>query len=141
MSDYAVTLPVPEDIYDRAQQVAAGTAQSVEAMLLQHLQAAFMAPLPALPLDEQRALEALTPLSDEALWTLARAQMAQDKQARMQVLMDANSQGTLDEAQRAEWETLVAQGQRLHVRKAQAAALLTERGHRVTIQALSAAHE
>jgi hypothetical protein len=141
MSDYAVTLPVPADIYDRAQQVAAGTAQSVEAVLLQQLQAAFMAPLPALPPDEQRQLEALTHLSDEALWTLARAQMAQDKQARMQVLMDANSQGTLDEAQRAELETLVAQGQRLNVRKAQAAALLTERGHRVTIQALSAAPE
>lgn len=141
MSDYAVTLPVPEDIYDRARQVAAGTAQSVEAVLLQQLKAAFMAPLPALPPDEQSELEALTHLSDEALWTLARAQMAQDKQARMQVLMDANSQGTLDEAQRAELETLVAQGQRLHVRKAQAAALLTERGHRVTIKALSSAHE
>ena len=76
MSDYAVTLPVPEEIYDRARQVAAGTAQSVEAVLLQQLQAAFMAPLPPLPPDEQRELEALTSLSDEALWTLAREQMA-----------------------------------------------------------------
>src|SRR5215468_4691797 len=132
MSDYAVTLPVPKDIYDRARQVAAGTAQSVEAVLLQQLQAAFMAPLPPLPPDEQRELEALTSLSDEALWTLAREQMAQDKQTRLQVLMDANSQGTLDEAQRIELETLVAQGQRLGVRKAQAAALLTERGYCVT---------
>ena len=60
MSDYAVALPVPEEIYDRARQVAAGTAQSVEAVLLQQLQAAFMAPLPPLPPDEQRELEALT---------------------------------------------------------------------------------
>ena len=86
MSDYAVTLPVPADIYDRAQQVAAGTAQSVEAVLLQQLQAAFMAPLPALPPDEQSELEALTHLSDEALWTLARAQMAQDKQAVLEAM-------------------------------------------------------
>ena len=141
MSDYAVTLPVPEDIYDRARLVAAGTAQSVETVLLQQLHAAFMAPLPAFPPDEQSELEALTHLSDEALWTLARDQMAQDKQARMHVLMEANSQGTLDATQRAELETLVVQGQRLQVRKAQAAALLTERGHRVTIQALSSAHE
>src|SRR5216683_3198782 len=140
MSDYAVTLPVPEEIYDRARQVAAGTAQSVEAVLLQQLQAAFMAPLAPLPPDEQRELEALTSLSDEALWTLAREQMAQDKQARLQVLMDANSQGTLDEAQRIALETLVAQGQRLGVRKAQAAALLTERGYRVTREALASAH-
>jgi hypothetical protein len=141
MSDYAVTLPVPEDIYDRARLVAAGTAQSVEAVLLQQLKAAFMAPLPALPPDEQSELEALTYLSDEALWTLAREQMAQDKQARLQVLMDANSQGTLDEAQRIELEALVAQGQRLGVRKAQAAALLTERGYRVTRETLASAHE
>jgi hypothetical protein len=100
----------------------------VEAVLLQQLQEAFVAPFPALPPDEQRELEALTSLSDEALWTLAREQMAPDKQERMHVHMDANSQGTLDEAQRAELETLVVQGQRLSVRKAQAAALLTERG-------------
>jgi hypothetical protein len=141
MSDYAVTLPVPEEIYDRARQVAAGTAQSVEAVLLQQLQAAFMAPLPPLPPDEQRELEALTSLSDEALWTLAREQMAQDKQARLHVLMEANSQGTLEEAQRVELEALVTQGQRLSVRKAQAAALLTERGYRVTREALASAHE
>ena len=55
--------------------------------------------------------------------------------------MDANSQGTLEEAQRIELETLVAQGQRLGVRKAQAAALLTERGYRVTREALASAHE
>jgi len=41
MSDYAVTLPVPEEIYDRARQVAAGTAQSVEVVLLQQLQPIF----------------------------------------------------------------------------------------------------
>ena len=44
----------------------------------------------------------------------------------MQVLMDANSQGTLHEAQRPELEALVAQGQRLSLRKAQAAALENE---------------
>jgi hypothetical protein len=141
MSAYAVTLPVPDYIYDRARQIAAGTAQSVEAVLLQQLQEAFVAPLPALPPEEQRELEAFIHLSDEALWTLARAQMAQDRQARMQALMEVNSHGTLDAAQRAELETLVTQGQRLSVRKAQAAALLTERGYRVTVEALSSAHE
>ena len=60
MSDYAVTLPVPAHIYDRARQIAVGTAQSVEAVLLQQLQEAFVEPLPALPPDEQRELEALT---------------------------------------------------------------------------------
>jgi hypothetical protein len=141
MSDYAVTLPVPDYIYDRARQIAEGTAQSIEAVLLQQLKDAFAAPLPTLARDEQSELEALTYLSDEALWTIAREQMAEDRQARMQTLMEANSQGTLDGTQRAELETLVAQGQRLSVRKAQAAALLTERGYRVTREAMAAANE
>jgi hypothetical protein len=55
--------------------------------------------------------------------------------------MCRGSAQSLDEAQRAELETLVAQGQRRNVRKAQAVALLTEWAHRVTIKALSAAHE
>jgi hypothetical protein len=141
MSNYAVTLPVPDYIYDRARQIAAGTAQSIEAVLLQQLKDAFAEVLPALPPDEQRELEALTHLSDEALWTIAREQMAQDRQARLHALMDANSQGTLGEAQQAELEALVAQGQRLSLRKAQAAALLTERGYRVTVEMLSSADE
>ena len=141
MSDYTVTIPVPDYIYDRARQIAEGTAQSVEAVLLQQLKDAFAEPLSALPPDEQSELEALTHLSNEALWTIAREQMAQDKQSRMQELMDANTQGTLDKAQRSELEALVVQGQRLSLRKAQAAALLTDRGCRVTVETLSSADE
>ena len=40
-----------------------------------------------------------------------------------------------------ELEALVEQGQRLSVRKAKAAALLTERGYTITLDALSSAHE
>ncbi len=131
MSHYAVTLPVPDHIYDRARRIAEGTSQAIEAVLLQQLQDAFTEPLPALAPDEQRELEALTFLSDDALWTIAREHMPEDRQARLQALMDANSQGTLDDAERSALEALVVQGQRLSVRKAQAAALLTERGYPV----------
>jgi hypothetical protein len=141
MSDYSVTLPVPDYIYDRARQIAAGTAQSIEAVLLQQLKDAFADALPVLPPDEQRELDALTHLSDEALWTIAREQMAADRQARMRILMEANSQGMLDDMQRSELTMLVTQGQRLSLRKAQAAALLTERGISVTLEALTATDE
>jgi hypothetical protein len=141
MSDYPVTLPVPADIYDRASHMAKVTAQSVEAVLLQQLKDAFADPLPELPPHEQRELDALTLLSDEALWTIAREQMAEYKQARMQTLMDANAEGTLDNIQRSELEALVEQGQRLSMRKAKAAALLTERGYTMTLDDLSAADE
>jgi hypothetical protein len=141
MSHHAVTLPIPDDIYDCARRIAEGTSQSIEAVLLQQLKDAFAAPLPDLEPEEQRELEALIRLSDDALWTIAREQMPADRQVRMQTLMDANSEGTLDDAQRSELETLVAQGQRLSVRKAQAAALLAERGYPAARAALSSADE
>lgn len=141
MSHYSVTLPVPDYIYDRARRIAEGTSQSIEAVLLQQLKDAFTAPLPDLAPEEQRELEALMFLSDDALWTIAREHMPVERQARLHALMAANSQGTLDEAQRAELEALVVQGQRLSVRKAQAAALLTERGYPVTLEGLSATDE
>ncbi len=141
MSDYPVTLPVPADVYDRASHIAAVTSQSIEAVLLQQLQNAFADSLPELTPDEQRELEALTQLSDEALWTIAREQMTEDRQTRMQTLMNTNAQGRLDKVQRSELEALVEQGQRLSVRKAKAAALLTERGYTITLDALSSAHE
>ena len=141
MSDYPVTLPVPADVYDRASHIAAVTSQSIEAVLLQQLQNAFADSLPELPPDEQRELEALTQLSDEALWTIAREQMTEERQTRMQTLMNTNAQGRLDKVQRSELEALVEQGQRLSVRKAKAAALLTERGYTITLDALSSAHE
>jgi hypothetical protein len=141
MSYYSVTLPLPDYIYDCARRIAEGTSQSIEAVLLQQLKDAFTDPLPDLPAEEQRELEALKFLSDDTLWTIVREQMPEDRQVRLQTLMDANSQGTLDDAHRSELEALVAQGQRLSVRKAQAAALLTERGYPVTRAALSSADE
>ena len=141
MGHYSVILAVPDDIYDCARRIAEGTSQSIEAVLLQQLKEAFTNPLPNLAPEELKELEALKFLSDDALWTIAREQMLEDRQVRMQTLMDANSQGTLDDTQRSELEALVAQGQRLSVRKAQAAALLTERGYPVTRAALSPADE
>jgi hypothetical protein len=142
MSQYSVTLPIPDYIYDHARRIAEGTSQSIEAVLLQQLQDAFTAPVPDLAPEEQQELEALSLLSDDALWMIARERMPEDRQARLHALMDANSQGKLtDNRQQAELEALVIQGQRLSVRKAQAAAVLTGRGSRVTLEELSATDE
>ncbi len=141
MNDHSVTLPVPDDIYDRASRIARGTARTVEAVLLQQLRDTFTDPLPELPPHEQRELNALTLLSDEALWTIAREQMAGTKQARLQTLMEENNQRGLDPLHQTELEALVEQGQRLSLRKAKAAALLTERGYTITVNALDSADE
>ncbi len=107
MSDRSVTLIVPDYIYDRAQEIAEATAQPVEEVLRQQIVAALSMPLPRLPADEEAELAALNHLSDDALWAMAREQLLESSQTRMQELMDRNSRGTIDDAERRELEILV----------------------------------
>jgi hypothetical protein len=129
MSDF--TLTVPDDVYNRARRIAEETSQPVEQVLLEHLKN-LPEPLPALPPDEQQELDALKHLSDDTLWTIAREQMPQDIQNRMQLLMDKNSLGTISDEEYQELAAYVERGNRLMVRKAEAAGILMERGHKFT---------
>lgn len=138
VSDHPITLTVPDYVYAQAERVAKATAQPVEAVLRQRLEGAFTDPRARLPIDEQAELDALKHLSDDTLWTIAREQMPQPRQERMQVLMERNSRGTLTAEEHAELTQLVEQGQRLTLRKAQAADLLMDRGYPVTARDLSA---
>jgi len=137
MADYPVTLVVPAEIYDRARRAAEQTTQSVERVLIGYLESAASDPL---PIDEQAELDALAYLSDDALWTIAREQMPAKSQSRMRKLMGLNSQDKLSDADRRELEALVERGQRLTLRKAEAIALLTARGHKITRADLTAGH-
>ncbi len=123
-----IVLTVPEDISARARAIAETTAQPVEQVLLDHLKT-LSAPLPALLPDEQAELDALHHLSDDALWTIAREQMPEDVQARAHALMDKNTRGTIGDDERVELDGLVERADRLMLRKAEAAALLRERGY------------
>ncbi len=89
-----------------------------------------------LPDDERAELHALTYLSDDALWTIAREQLANTKQQRMQALMDKNTDGTITEYEYAELTGLVELGQRLTLRKAEAMKLLLDRGYTVILDSL-----
>lgn len=135
MSDYILT--IPEEVYVRARQIAEETSQPVDQVMIEYLRT-LSAPLPALLPDEEAELEALRNLSDDALWTIAREQMPHHLQTRMQDLMDKNSLGTIAPEEYSELESLVERGQQLMVRKSEAAALLTQRGHKVMPQDMAA---
>jgi hypothetical protein len=141
LSDHPITLVIPDYIYTQAAQVSRATSQPIEIVLRQRLEQAFTDPRSRLPLDEQAELDALKFLSDEALWTMAREQMPRQQQARMQTLMDRNNMGTLAAGELEELTALVEQGQRLTLRKAQAADLLMDRGYRVTAKDMAPADE
>ena len=91
MNPSSVTVTLSPDLYDRVQRLAEASEQPIEAILLRQIEQALTDPLASLPLDEQAELHALTYLSDEALWTIAREKMPLVNQNRMQVLMDKNN--------------------------------------------------
>jgi hypothetical protein len=128
MSDY--TLSVPQELYERVQKIAQKSLQPVERVLLDYLRL-FAEATPLLDDEEEAELYAMRFLSDDALWAMAREQMALDNQARMQVLMDKNTQGEIVSEEYQELNELVERGQRLMLRKSEAAALLTKRGYTV----------
>jgi hypothetical protein len=130
MTDIAITLNIPQSLYHRAQRLSEARDLPIEQVILNQLEAS-MVEIPKLPPDEQAELDALTHLSDEALWTIAREQMQPERQARMQILMNRNNFGTITDDEHGELTQLVDQGQRLMLRKGKAMALLTERGHTI----------
>jgi hypothetical protein len=135
-----IILTVPEAISERARQIAKATEQPAEQVLLAHLQT-LSPPLPALPPDEQAELDALKHLSDDALWTIAREQMPDDVQKRAHDLMTKNSRGEISPEEYSELEKLVERSDRLMVRKAEAAAILRERGYFFVQSDFSSRHE
>jgi hypothetical protein len=126
-----ITVTLPEDISTRVRQIAETTSQSVEQIVLDHLKSLTIQ-LPPLPVDDQAELDALHHLSDDALWTIAREQVPEVAQARAHTLMEKNSRGTVTDAEAAELDELVQRADRVMLRKAEAAAILRERGFAFT---------
>jgi hypothetical protein len=127
MSSFVLT--VPAEMVVAARQIAEATSQPIEDVLLSRLKSAL--PLPTLPPDEEAELAALHHLSDDALWTIAREQMPDELKDQMQTLMDKNSLGTISPTEYQSLAELVDRGQRLMLRKSEAAAILTRRGYKV----------
>lgn len=139
MSDYVIT--IPEALYDKARRLAEAQSENIDKVIQVSLENALDNPRSLLPREELAELEALRFLSDDALWTIAREQMPQAKQAIMQSLMDKNTAGTITEEEHQQLSDLVEQGQRLTLRKAEAMKLLIERGYPVTLDDLAASDD
>lgn len=121
---------IPSHLYNRLEDLATSTQQTVENWVIQQLESNLA--LPKLPPDDEAELAALHQLSNDALRTIAAEQMPQSTQDRMQFLMGKNNFGTISDSEYTELENLVERGQRLMLRKAEAAVILLERGEPFT---------
>lgn len=136
MSDQII-LNLPDDISERAKRIAQDTAQPLEAVLINHLRS-LPSPLPQLEPEEQAEINALKHLSDDALWTIAREQLPENIETRAHQLMDKT---ILNDEESDELDAYVKRADRLMLRKAEAAYLLTSRGYSFTQQDYQPIHD
>ena len=128
MSDYSITVTLSEAVYVRARQLAADRAQSVENLVSAQISNLFD-DAADLPPDEQAELAALKHLSNDTLRTIAVERMPTADQERLTLLLMLNKRATLSDGEQAELDSLLERGDRLMLRKAEAAVILSHRGN------------
>ena len=120
---------LPENLFRRLTELALRQQQSVENLLVERLSSILDDELSQLPTTEQAELQALHYLSDEVLLLIAAEQMQSKDQVLLTELMERNSAGILSPQDRDTLTSLVEQGDKLMLRKAEAAAILVSRGY------------
>lgn len=82
-----------------------------------------------LPLELANAMTAMVLLNDQALRQKARSKLSAALQKKMDRLLDKKQAGKLDELGQKELNILLYEAERVVLVRAQAAALLTQRGY------------
>ena len=126
----AITLNLPDPVYLRAQNAALLLNRSVE----EFLEATLKTALPVLedaPSNLAAELAALATFSDAELWHAARNPMPAQDETRLHDLLDTQSERALTADEARQLESLYHLAGRLTVIKAQAYALLHQRGFSV----------
>lgn len=131
MPSNAVTLNLPDSLYVRFEEEARAAHTTVEAQLLQIVQAAARDE-GGLPEDLAQAVRDLEVLDDKALWNAARAQLPEEAHEHFDALNFKQQSEGLTPRERAEQKRLLHQSDRMMLVRAHAARLLRERGHDVS---------
>lgn len=131
MVEQQVTLPLPENLYLRLQQVAQATQQSFTEVLLRAVEVGSPPSWESAPSEFQTDLAPLDRLNDDALWQVARSHNTQTDMERFQELLDKSTAGMLSDDERLELTQIQFEADRFMLRKAHAAALLRWRGHKL----------
>jgi plasmid stability protein len=131
MSSQPLTLNIPDPLYRLLRERAERSNRSVEAETVELLATAVPA-AETLPADLAGVISPLALLSDEELWQAARSRLAPELAGEMEDLHRKRQQEGLSEAEAQTLARLVRQYERAMLVRAQAAALLRQRGQDVS---------
>ncbi len=131
MTDQTLTLQVPAVLYGQLKLRAEQAQRSVEAETLELL-AASLPPAEGLPADLQQAVASLALLDDEALRRAAGSRLGSEAAGELEALHLKQQREGLTEVEAQRRVELVRQYEHALLVRAQAAALLRQRGHDVS---------
>ena len=131
MSAHAITLHLPEILYQRFRQRAEWSHRSLETELLDAVASAASVEDELSP-DLIEAVEALERLDDEELWRLAREAMSREASQELEALHFKQRDEGLSQDEDATRAKLLHDYERTMLVRAQAAKLLKDRGHDVS---------
>ncbi len=131
MSGRAITVTLPEVLYERVKIAAEASARSVEEVCTQSIALSLPELEGDLPSEIRSELAALPLLSDAELENIAHSLMGEEDQGRLEMLAEVQKQRLLTAVEEATLTQLLEEAQRLMLRKAEAYRLLVRRGHTV----------
>jgi hypothetical protein len=126
-----VTLTLPDSVLSKLNRAAELTHRSVDEIVAATVEAALTAHVD-LPAELEAELAAMRLFSDEALWAATYPSMSAFEQQRLAQLNEAAQDHALTPAEQAEQQSLLRAYNRSILRRAQALAILKQRGHDVT---------
>jgi len=131
MTAHAITLHLPETLYERFRQRAEWSRRSLETELLEAVASAAPAEAELSP-EVIRGIEALEGLADEELWRLARKVMSREASEELEALHLKQRDEGLSQDEDTARARLIQEYEQTMLIRAQAARLLKDRGHDVS---------
>ena len=130
MAGHAITLEIPDSLYDGIKRAADRSHRLLAEVVLEAVTA--LGPIDgSAPIELKSALAHLAYLNDGALWQAARASMSAEQKRRSQELHDLQASRLLCDEERTEDQALVRLYRATVLLRAQAAVLLKQRGYDV----------
>lgn len=127
----AVTIKLPNDIYEQLQRTAELTSQPLDTVIAQSLSHSLSPLLEEIPRKYQPDVFPLLDMSDEALRQELEKTFPEDAWTEYETLLQQNKERSLDESEQKRLANLRYQADLLTLRKGYAAVLLKRRGHRI----------
>ncbi|MCI0692743.1 hypothetical protein L0337_12165 [candidate division KSB1 bacterium] len=123
----------PKPVYRRLRQQAKVFRRPIDDIVVQTVKKGLPLWLDSIPPDFENELSQLDNLSVPQLQKLARSKLSNAKQKKLDRLLEKNSEGTITFKEIEELDSLQLEVDLLTLKKAQALALLYERGHKLSL--------